>query len=294
MPSREDDSSLILDDRGTDIVVKGTLSIAAASLVGTEGGATQDVIALGGGVLDLNVPDIGDGITVGAQFAEGIFTGGHLETYDYIADPANPVVPYVENIDIFEIQEDEAELSEALRQELLKLRIFARDLTPAELVQRRLKGQMLLSEIVVDEAAPISAYEVAVSRISVEAATEAVELAKSIIGEDGEGLEAISASLDSAFEEFVSHNPDGDIPQFASYLTSGSTPASQEAAGYVDQLNQLFESISKIGVTETEANISRRNILSRLQVEGMRGRELIEFFDSYQPSIEETTEIVSL
>ena len=135
--------------------------------------------------------------------------------------------------------------------------------------------------MIVDETAPISDYEVAVLRISTEAAQEAVDLAKEIMGEEGDGLEAISAAISNAFEAFLETNPDGLPEDFAQYLTSSTVPSAVEAYDYVSRLNELFAKIGNMGVTETEMSISRRNILSRLRVRGLRGREMIEFFNSF-------------
>ena len=57
-------------------------------------------------------------------------------------------------------------------------------------------------------------------------------------------------------------------------------------------LAEMFEAISRIGVTETEANISKNTVIRRLRISGLRGRQLIEFFDAYQASGEEPLAMV--
>ena len=101
------------------------------------------------------------------------------------------------------------------------------------------------------------------------------------MGEDGDGLETISEAISLAFEEFLELNPDGLPEDFAQYLSSSTGASAIEAYDYVNRLNELFAKIGRMGVTETEMSISRRNILSRLKVDGLRGREMIEFFDSF-------------
>ena len=140
---------------------------------------------------------------------------------------------------------------------------------------------MYTPQIIVDEFAPISSYEVAVNRISTDVAEEAVDLAKNLLGDNGENIPEISNSISFAFEEFIEYNPDGFPEDFADYLLGAPTTAAAEALEYVHGLGVLFEKIGSMGITETELSISRRNILSRLKVDGLRGREMIEFFDSF-------------
>ena len=269
------------EEEGADIAVAGKLSFSGSSMQGTENGAIQEVIPVGGGEVDISFFAQGNNVLFGTLDPAELFIYG--ATFDNISNPIASLqfFPYVVNPQVFEVEQQEENVPEALRDELLKLRIFARDLSQEEETERRKKGYVYTPQIIVDELAPISAYEVAITRISAEIAQDAVNLAKDLIGEEGENITAISAAIGLAFEEFVESNPLGTPEDFAHHLSISTTPVAMEAFEYVDRFNQLFEKIENMGVTETELSISRRNILSRLKVDGLRGREMIEFFDSF-------------
>jgi hypothetical protein len=282
-----DTDQIVATDAGSDFVVRDRFILNTTDFLGTSTDANpfQEIIAVGVGLLvDGDVPDnvnLSDRITIGLQDRDVIFTND--SSFDYIADPTGDITynPEFTRPEVFEVEPAEQRVPEALREELLKLRIFARELNKEEKNERRRKGYVYTPQIIVDELAPISAYEVALNRISAEVAQDAVDFAKELIGKDGENLEAISKAIGLAFEEFVESNPNGTSEDFAQYLSVSTTPAAMEAFEYVDGFNQLFEKIENMGVTETELSISRRNILSRLRVQGLRGREMIEFFDSF-------------
>jgi hypothetical protein len=271
-----------VEERGADIAVAGTLNFTGGTIQGTAGGAIQEVIPIGGGEIGTVTPfAAGNNVLFGPLDPAELFLYG--PEFDNISNPvaALQFFPYVVNNEVFELEPTEEKVPEALRDELLKLRIFARELSEEEDEERRKKGYVYTPQIIVDELAPISAYEVALTRISAEIAQDAVDFAKELIGEEGAHLEAISAGIGSAFEEFVESNPDGTAEDFAQYLSISTAPNAVEAFEYVNRFNQLFEKIENMGLTETELSISRRNILSRLKVDGLRGREMIEFFDSF-------------
>lgn len=271
------------EEEGADIAVVGLLDFMRLSVVqGTAGGSIQEVIPLGGGDLGDITPISRNNVQYGnLANLEELFQFG--PDFDNISQPVTSLqfFPFVENPQIFEVEPPVENVPEALREELLKLRIFARDLTEEEQEERRKKGYMYATQMIVDEFAPISAYEVAVSRISTEFAQQAIDLYKDLLGEEGENVETISEVISGAYREYIEFNQDGTPEEFAQYLLTPETELPEEAFGYVDSLNLLFEKIGSMGVTETELSISRRNILSRLKVDGLRGRDMIEFFDSF-------------
>ena len=302
VPSYDTDTA-VGDDFGSDIVVRESIFFTdnapetdnirgtSYALLNSSGqGGIQEIIGVGvGNLSNSNYGSVGDNIStkntvkIGAQNQEDIFTaeGG---SFDYIADPSgditNNIIEFTKP-EVFEVEPAEQRVPEALREELLKLRIFARELSEKEKKDRRKKGYVYTDQIVVDELAPISAYEVALTRISASTAQDAVDFAKDLMGGDGENLTSISDTIGLAFEEFVESNPDGTAEDFAHYLSVSTSETAIKAFEYVSRFNQLFEKIGNMGLTETELSISRRNILSRLKVDGLRGREMIEFFDSF-------------
>ncbi|MGJ8640752.1 MAG: hypothetical protein ACSHYA_15290, partial [Opitutaceae bacterium] len=290
--SRFDDQSIVQDDSGTDIVAKGLLTLTADTVKGESDGTVQSLISIGAGTPQVLVSNTGSEIKVGPQVTTDIFTIGDSESYDYIATPANTELPFVEQTAIITVALEDEQISEALVEELLNLRIFARDLTDEEARTRRDDGYSIITQFIVDEAAPIDEYEVASPRISEQAASAAIALGMALFGEGNEGMEAISNAFSDAYQEFSARNSSEDPAVFAAYLNSSSTPKATAANEYAQRLNEFFSSIERIGITQTEANISRRNVLSRLRVEGLRGRDLIKFFDAYSAS-QQTSEMVA-
>ena len=280
-------------DSGADFVVRGSgtftsINGLANNIRGTSfelgrNGFVQDTIAIGiGGAINLsdNI-DTADNVIIDAQDITDIFTTDSF--FDYIADPAGDITynPEFVRPEVFEVEPAEQQVPEALREELLKLRIFARELLKGEKQEQRIKGYTYVPQIIVDKLAPISAYEVAINRISTEVAQEAVDFAKKLMGEDGENIETINKKISEAFEEYIEADVDGTPEGFAQYLLDPPSPLAEEAFEYVNSLDQLFKKIANMGITDTELSISRRNILSRLKVEGLRGREMIDFFESF-------------
>jgi hypothetical protein len=278
--------STIQEDKGADIVVKGILDLTANTVRGSNNSATQNQIGIGAGTVNIAVPNIGAGVIVGGQASDEIFASSELSTpqFDFIATPANATFPYVEDLSNIDIVLAEEEASDAVRAQLLNLRIFARDLTQDENRMRRALGHLIVSTIVVDEAAPISDYEVAINRISPAAAEKAIEQATLVFGEAGDGLDPIGEALGQAYAAFMDRNPDASAKDFANYLSSSEQAQAVDARAALAPLVQLFESISTIGVTPAELAISRESVISRLRVDGLRGRELFEFFDAYAPA----------
>lgn len=282
----------IIADNGTDISVNGVLDLTSGTItnvVGTAGGDVQgdSRVSIGwtsteGQAEAASIPRESDHVDIG-QIAQEQFS--FYRDFDTIAEIVTIFenYPYVDRPQIFRVAQEEEAISEALREELLKLRIFARNLSDAERLERREAGYVYTAQLIVDESAPISAYEVAVSRISTETAQRAVDYAKELMGEDESSLAAMGLTIDMAFEEFLDARPDLDgLPdEFAEYVSTASTETAAAAYDTADRLNQLFAMIAHMGITETELSISRRNILSRLKVRTLRGRELIEFFDSF-------------
>ena len=277
----EREPEVIFDEGGADVAVAGKLTFSGSSIQGTEGGAIQDVIAIGGGEVDRTAFVAGANVFFGTLDPAELFVFG--PTFDNVARVIASLqfFPYVVNPQIFEVEPGEQRVPEALREELLKLRIFARELSEKEKRYRREKGYVYTDQIVTDELAPISAYEVALTRISASVAQDTVDFARNLMGADGENLPVISETIGLAFGEFIESNPDGTAEDFAHHLSVSTSEAATEAFEYVNRFNQLFEKIGSMGLTETELSISRRNILSRLKVDGLRGREMIELFDSF-------------
>ena len=271
------------EERGADIAVVGLLDFVRLSVVqGTAGGTIQEIIPLGGGGLGSITPISRTNVQYGSLVnVEELFQFG--PDFDNISQPITSLqfFPFVDNPQIFEVEPPVENVPEALREELLKLRIFARDLNEEEEEERREKGYLYSSQIIVDEFAPISAYEVVVSRISTDIAQRAIDFSKQLLGEEGENVGKISEVIGQAYGEYIESNQDGTPETFAIYLSTPETELAKEAFGYVDKLNLLFEKIGSMGITETELSISKRNILSRFRVDGLRGREMIEFFDSF-------------
>jgi hypothetical protein len=299
--SRNDDTSTIRvqDDRGTDIVALGTLRIVANQLTGDGGaltGTAQDLIGIGGGTLDSEVPDIGGGVVIGSQVTDNRFSFdlADTNTFDYIASPANPTLPFVAQFGVQTIDPEQEELSEALRDELLGLRIFARDLTVDEEKDRRDRGFTIMNQLIVDEAAPISAYQVAAPRISEAVATEAVSLARELFGEDNSGMEAMGEAISNAYSDYQKRGGSEAPAAFAEYLQTSSASVAGPANEYLTNLDLLLDLIEQTGLTETEINISFRNILSRLRVDGLRGRDLIEFIEAYRAMINPASDELAL
>ncbi|MCD8482285.1 MAG: hypothetical protein LR015_06235 [Verrucomicrobia bacterium] len=196
--------------------------------------------------------------------------------------PLASTLPFFsENLENLELEEVEVEVDEALREQLLNLRIYARDNFLVEQLARHLLGTTIFEQLITDEAAPVSEFQVAVGRISTQAAQAAVSRAVEVIGSDNSGLQRISEVVSSAFDEYSANTSDVTAHGFAAYLHSGATSSARAAAAEMDTLLELFDLIAVIGVTPTELEISRRSVISRLRIGTLRGRELFDFYDAY-------------
>ena len=174
-------------------------------------------------------------------------------------------------------------ISAALLDALRSLGIFARDLTPEEMLAY-LEGRALYDDLVAPggDAAP-SDYEVAKSRLPSDAASRAAEAYKAIFWtevtdeETGETrAEYLAPEIKSAFEQaladYMKANGIADPAAVdgAAFREFINTSAAHANAGELaDKIGDLFAQIANLGLTPVELGISKSVLLRDIAPKGL-------------------------
>ncbi|WP_334319175.1 filamentous hemagglutinin N-terminal domain-containing protein [Termitidicoccus mucosus] len=261
-------------------------TIAAGSMSGgrmTSGGNFFPVLATGSGApfgaVYKNTPFWGDSVPPPAQ----------EETQNVIAtetNPANQTEPESRRAQETLVIATEGAMgridaqtaiTDATREQLKQLGIFARGLSPDEIASI-MGGQGLLTQLIPSETRQPENYQVADGRISEQAARAALAAYESIFihrdpatGEAVSRVPEIRAALAAAFAEFRAVAPSAPPAGFARFVQEQS-PASDSVLStrrFAQDMSALFDRIESLGLTSGEVLVARTVILRTLRIPGM-------------------------
>lgn len=186
----------------------------------------------------------------------------------------------------------ESAISSAVRDQLVLLGIFARQLTPAEKAGRRAQ-RTIYEQVIPTEAREPSDFTVADGRISQETALEAVRLYETIFTKSVENggkisrIPDIQQSLARAYQAFRREAPTAEPSAFASFIEGNqNAPAVQEVKAFFHDTAKLFRAIESLGLTDQEITVSKTVLLRPLRVVGLPSSVLRRMIESInQPSL---------
>jgi hypothetical protein len=174
----------------------------------------------------------------------------------------------------------EAALSQALREQMVQLGIYARPPTTEE-SHAKLLGPVVYQQIITEEGADPDKYEVADARLSEGAVKEALRIytqlffAPAAQGGQTSRAQEIQQAISEAYRQYAATGGTADATGFLAYLERADADAvSTTAIGYVRQIGALFHEVGQLGLTDKEVDISKTVLLRPLRVPGLPAREL--------------------
>lgn len=303
-PVRQADGTLGEDDGGTDIVARDLILNRPITLfnppdlaalpqsfifAGTDGALANETVR--------NDPRI----SLRAQISfpanwEVAGPGGGTFVLDLIAEGAAPdniseaIAAATPTTQIaVPVQTD---ISEALREELARIGIYARPNEFNEVFQGLL-GHVTFLQIITREQARPSDYLVAAGRIAEDAVRSALEVYYRLFWErDADGtlrrslVNEVSQALADAHEAFLDQEAEFDPAAFRAWVEAAPGDSVRaEAARILGDFQLLFDRIAFIGLTPKEIEISQNELLRSIRVPGLTARMLLETIQAGRPSL---------
>ncbi len=161
----------------------------------------------------------------------------------------------------------QATISEAQRQQMVQLGIYARPITTEE-DRKRLFAHGVYRQLIADATASPDQFEVADVRLSAAAVQAALDQYDVVFGTAGAtGAEGsreaeLQRLLSDAYYRYVTATPDAQPAGFRDYLADHPDDSDNRAViKLLDGLTELFRRIERLGLTEKELDISKTKVL---------------------------------
>jgi hypothetical protein len=184
-----------------------------------------------------------------------------------------------------------SQISSAVRDQLVLLGIFARQLSPTENKARR-ANRTIYEQIIPTEAREPDAFTVADGRISERGAVDAVRQYQTLFTRrDDQGatisrIPELQQTLARAFMDFRAASPTAEPAEFAQYLqTARATPSVENVRVFFGDMAHLFRTIESLGLTPQEIAVSKTVLLRPLRVVGLPSSVLRGVIESMNPSL---------
>lgn len=165
----------------------------------------------------------------------------------------------------------EAAISQALREQMVQLGIYARPRTEEE-IRSALLG-VSVYEQVVPPGAPANHYEVADSRLSASAVKAALSTYQALFNPPARASE-IQDAMRESFRGYLAQGIAGDAAGFRAYLDSARDERTAAARMAVQQMGTLFSQIERLGLTSKEIDISKSVLVRPWLIPGLSGSTL--------------------
>ena len=285
-----DESGNLVSDRGLGFIAKKIDTGNGSTSVDLSSGGTGVVEFSAEEFLSQNISQyillVADaGSITSSKFLNGLnIIGGIIPAGSPMVDVAQFLAAATPSLIEFEIPEET--VSQAMRENLVKIGIYARENTEPE-KRGSFNGMAQYFEMVTSENPQPSDYKVAEGRIESKQAVLVYEMSSDIFW-DKNGEKAVSkipeivADISKAYGAFkAKFDANNQTPaMFAQYIDTSDEEIAQKAAKHINAFRKLFGEIKRLGLTPVELDVSKSVILRPIRVKGLSSTNLRKIIEN--------------